>query len=47
MIAYATPYAGIIQVRFEGYTLSLYGTPGSSIQLYVETTPGRWPKQAN
>jgi hypothetical protein len=27
MIAYATPYAGITQVRFEGYTLSLYGTP--------------------
>jgi hypothetical protein len=27
MIACATPYAGITQVRFEGYTLSLYGTP--------------------
>ena len=27
MIAYATPYAGITQVRFEGYHLSLYGTP--------------------
>jgi len=25
--ASATPYAGITQVRFEGYTLSLYGTP--------------------
>lgn len=27
MIVSATPYAGITQVRFEGYTLSLYGTP--------------------
>ena len=32
-IASATPYAGITQVRFEGYHLSLYGTPGSAIQL--------------
>jgi len=32
-IAFTTPYAGITQVRFEGYHLSLYGTPGSAIQL--------------
>jgi hypothetical protein len=46
-IASATPYAGITQVRFEGYHLSLYGTPGSAIQLYFEFTPGETPNQAN
>jgi hypothetical protein len=46
-IASATPYAGITQVRFEGYHLSLYGTPGSAIQLSFELTPGETPNQAN
>jgi hypothetical protein len=46
MIASATPYAGITQVRFEGYHLSLYGTPGSAIQLYFEFTSGEKPNQA-
>ena len=36
MIASATPYAGITQVRFEGYTLSLYGTPRIGYSVVVK-----------
>ena len=35
-IASATPYAGITQVRFEGYTLSLYGTPRIGYSVVVK-----------
>jgi len=34
----ATPYAGINQVRFKGYLLSLIGTPGY-IELYDSIYP--------
>ena len=36
MIASVTPYAGITQVRFEGYTLSLYGTPRIGYSVVIE-----------
>jgi hypothetical protein len=36
MIASATPYAGITQVRFEGYTLSLYGTPRIGYSVVIK-----------
>ena len=43
MIAYATPYAGITQVRFEGYHLSLYGTPrivySVVVKAYFKVSP--------
>jgi hypothetical protein len=35
-VASATPYAGITQVRFEGYTLSLYGTPRIGYSVLVK-----------
>jgi hypothetical protein len=37
MIASVTPYAGITQVRFEGYTLSLYGTPRIGYSVVIES----------
>ncbi len=37
LIVSATPYAGITQVRFEGYTLSLYGTPRIHYSVVVHT----------
>jgi len=40
-IASATPYAGITQVRFKGYTLSLYGTPRIGYSLVHSTYPSR------
>jgi hypothetical protein len=36
MIASVTPYAGITQVRFEGYTLSLYGTPRIGYSVVIK-----------
>lgn len=39
MIASATPYAGITQVRFEGYTLSLYGTPRIGYSVVFKAYP--------
>ena len=41
VVASATPYAGITQVRFEGYTLSLYGTPRIGYSLVNSTYPRR------
>ena len=42
-IASATPYAGITQVRFEGYTLSLYGTPRIGYSVVDSTYPKELP----
>jgi hypothetical protein len=43
MIVSATPYAGITQVRFEGYTLSLYGTPRIGYSIVRSAYPKGLP----
>jgi hypothetical protein len=46
MIDSATPYAGITQVRFEGYTLSLYGTPRIGYSVVVKPYPRTPPESS-
>jgi len=39
-----TPYAGIIQIRFKGYLLSLRGTPESLFNYIYTYTPNVFNK---
>jgi len=42
---FTVPYAGMIQVRFDGLDIASQPTSGAPQRLWVQANPHRWPRQ--